>query len=50
MKYRVDFSGVAYVEANDVRDAKDMFCCDNTEYEEYEITDVELVDDFVVEI
>lgn len=50
MKYRVDFSGFAYVEANDVRDAKDMFYRDNTEYEEYEITDVELIDDFVVEI
>lgn len=50
MKYRVDFSGVAYVEASDVQAAKDMFYRDNVEYEEYEITDVELIDDFVVEI
>ena len=50
MKYRIDFSGFAYVEANDVREAKDMFYRDNVEDEEYEITDVELIDDFAVEV
>lgn len=50
MKYRVNFSGLAYVEANDTKEAEDKFKCGDTAYEEYEVDDVELVDDFVVEI
>ena len=46
MKYKVNFSGSAYVEANDEEEAKDRFLCENIEFEEYEITDVKLVDDF----
>ena len=46
LKYKVNFSGSAYVEANDEEEAKDRFLCENIEFEEYEITDVKLVDDF----
>lgn len=50
MKYKVNFSGFAYVEANDEKEAKDRFGCDDTVYSEYGVTSVELVDDFDVEI
>lgn len=50
MKYKVNFSGFAYIEANDEKEAKDKFGCEDIEYEEYSIDNVEEVDDFVVNI
>lgn len=50
MKYKINFSGFAYVEANDAKEAEDKFSCEDTVYEEYGIDDVELVDDFYLKI
>lgn len=50
MKYKVNFSGFAYVEANNKEEAEDKFACEDTKYDEYGIDYIEEVDDFVVEI
>lgn len=49
-KYKVYYSGFAYVEANNPEEAKDN-CFDGfTVYEEEQIDNVEEVDDFFVEL
>lgn len=52
MKYKVNFSGFAYVEADDEEEAKNIFL-DKSDmvfsYRKTKITTVEEVDDFVVE-
>ena len=48
-KYKVSFSGFAYIEANDEEEAKDLLYFDEFSYKETQIDEVEEVDDFVVE-
>lgn len=48
-KYKVCFSGFAYVEADSEEEAEDTFYSDNCEFEEYEVDFVEEVDEFGVE-
>ena len=50
MKYKVNFRGFAYVEANDKEEAEDRFATEDIEYEEYGIDSIEEVDDFIIEI
>lgn len=48
-KYRVNFSGFAFIEADDEEDAKERFWCDPDEcYQECQVDTVEEVDEFVV--
>ena len=49
MKYKVNFSGFAYVEADSEDEAIDLYI-DLSVYSEQTVTSVEEVDDFVVEI
>ena len=49
MKYKVNFSGFAYVEADSEDEAIDLYI-DLPVYSEQTVTSVEEVDDFVVEI
>lgn len=48
-KYKVYFSGFAYVEADSQEEAEDIYA-DEAIYEEVEVTDTEEVDEFVVEV
>lgn len=48
-KYKIKFSGIAYVEANSEEDAKWDFDPDDCAYSEVVIDDIEEVDEFVVE-
>lgn len=50
MKYRVSFSGFAYVDADSAEQAEDMFWNDYITYEEKEVTEVEQVDEWIVEV
>lgn len=50
MKYKVSFSGFAYVEADNEKEAEEVFFDGCSSYEEYEVTEVEDVDEFVVEV
>lgn len=50
MKYRINFSGFAYVEANDAKEAEDFFLCEESEYEEFQIDSVKLVDVSIADI
>lgn len=49
-KYKVNFSGFAYVEAGDENEAMDMYQSGDTVYEENEVGEVIEVNDFTVEI
>lgn len=48
-KYKVNYSGFAYVEADSEEEAKELFESEDEIYKECEVTDVEEVDDFAVE-
>lgn len=50
MKYKVNFSGFAYVEANSQKEAKNNFITDDIVYSEQCIDSVEEIDDFAVEV
>lgn len=49
-KYKVEYSGFAYVYADDPQDAEENFDRDYAEYDEYGVDSVQEVDDFVVEV
>ncbi len=49
-KYKVGFSGFAYVEADDENEAMDIYQSGETIYEENEIGEVIEVDEFTVEM
>lgn len=49
MKYKVSFSGFAYVEAETAEEAKELFQNGETVYEETAIDSTEAVDEFFVE-
>lgn len=46
-KYKVYYSGFAYVEANNTKEAEEKYAYDNV-YEETQIDSIEEVDDFAV--
>ena len=50
MKYRVDFSGFAYVEADSPAEALDKYENDDTLYEESKVYDPVEVDEFTVDL
>lgn len=50
MKYKVSFSGFAYVEAETAEEAKELFQNGETVYEETAIDSTEAVDEFFVEL
>ena len=50
MKCRVHFSGFAYVEADNMEEAEDMFLSDNTTYSDTGIDMIEEVDEFEIEL
>lgn len=50
MKYKVNYSGFCYIEADSESEAKDLFFEEMYAYEEHEITSVEEVEDFLVEL
>jgi hypothetical protein len=50
MKYKVCFSGFAYVEAEDVTEAVEAFDDDDFTYKETKVTSVAEVDEFIVEV
>ena len=49
-KYKVNYSGFAYVEADSEEEAKELFYDGEEIYKEWEVTDVEEVDDYLVEL
>lgn len=49
-KYRISFSGFAYVEADSAEEAEEMYWDEDYAYEECEVEEVELVDDFTVDL
>ena len=49
-KYKISFSGFAYVEANSEEDAIEMFDDDLDNFREQRIDSVTEVDEFVVEV
>lgn len=50
MKYKVNFSGFAYVEAESEQEAKELFQNDEVEYMETEIDSTEEVDEFIIRL
>ena len=50
MKYRVSFSGFAYVEADSAEEAEEMYWNGSELYEEFEVTEIEGMDEFIVEV
>lgn len=50
MKYKVNYSGFCYVEADTELEAEDLFFEELYAYEEHEVTSIEEVDDFLVEL
>ena len=50
MKYRVSFSGFAYVEADSAEEAEELYFDGCEIYEECEVTEIEQIDDFAVEV
>lgn len=48
-KYKVSYHGFVYVEAEDENEAFDLYDCSVGIYEEKEVTEIEEVEDFVVE-
>lgn len=49
-KYRVSYSGFAFVEADNIEEAKEIFWAGDSDYTEEEVTEVEEVDEFQVVI
>ncbi|MBQ9704320.1 MAG: hypothetical protein IJV68_07250 [Clostridia bacterium] len=47
-KYRVEYSGFAYVEADDPVDAEENFDRDTAIFDEYKVEAVQEVDEFTV--
>ena len=47
-KYKVYFSGFAYVEADSAEEAEDIYHDGDTDYEEHQVDEVEEVDEFAV--
>lgn len=50
MRYRVDYSGYAYVEAESEEEAEEVFWEDGEIYDEKEVTAVEEVEEFYVTV
>ena len=50
MKYKINFDGFAYVEANSAEEADDKFVMDDCVYSELCVESIEEIDDFVVGI
>lgn len=50
MKYRVEFSGFAYVEADSVEEAEQQYFCNDYSFHEHSVDSVTEVDDFIIEI
>lgn len=48
MKYKANFAGFSYIEADSEQEAEDVFFEGYEVYSEEEITSVEEVDDFVI--
>lgn len=49
-KYRVEYSGFAYIEAENKQDAEENFDRDSAIFDEYSVDSVHEVDDFTVEV
>lgn len=49
-KYKVYYSGFAYVYADDPKDAEENFDRDCALFDEYQVDGVQEVDDFTVEV
>ena len=49
-KYRVEYSGFAYIEAESPSDAEENFDRDTAIFDEYKIDAVQEVDDFTLEV
>ena len=47
-KYKVSYSGFAYVEAENMQEAKEKFEYDDSVYQEQAVDNVEEIDDFLV--
>lgn len=50
MKYRVEFSGFAYVKADSAEEAKEKYFCDDFIFHEHYIDDVTEADDCLIEV
>lgn len=50
MKYKIYFSGFAYVEADSEEEAKDLYYMGDTTYEETVIDDIEEVNEFIINV
>jgi hypothetical protein len=50
VKYKVNFSGFAYVEADNPQEAEELFLNDETVYMETEIVSTGEVDDFSIRL
>lgn len=50
MKYKVSFSGFAYVEADTPEEAEELYHDGFSDYEEWEVTEVEEIDEFLIEM
>lgn len=50
MKYKISFSGFAYVEADNPQEAEELFLNDEPVYKETEIDSTEEVDDFFIRL
>ena len=50
MKYKVNFSGFAYVEADNPQEAEELFLNDEAVYMETKIVSTEEVDDFSIRL
>ena len=48
MKYKVDYEGFAYVEAENEEEARRYFLDDNIAYDEKGVTAIEEIDEFYV--
>lgn len=50
MKYKVCYSGFAYIEADSMQEAEEMFEYDDFTYKEQNVDRIEEVDSFIVSI
>ena len=50
MKFKVNFSGFAYVEANNKNEVIEKYKYDDNDYRESGVDSVEEVDDFIIEL
>lgn len=49
-KYKVKFEGFAYIEADDVEEAEEKFDDEDYAFCEYRTTEIEEVEEFLVEV